>query len=178
MADVEDLDADILEVGLALVEIFVLVAEVLLVADKFGSVPEAVGLGGLFIPVLLHFGQYFPLLNLVLDKLVQVHLGLLNPIVPRIALQYIVKIGLKTFELHHKKAALFHSNDVLFRGVGGPVEIDSYPCVFLGLYLHFCEVEGFVVDLVPLDVYLLAGVAGFFRAAGYQFLVLPLDPLH
>ena len=45
LADVEDFDADIFEVGLALVEIFVLVAEVLLVADKFGSVSEAVSLG-------------------------------------------------------------------------------------------------------------------------------------
>ena len=45
LADVEDFDVDIFEVGLALVEIFVLVAEVLLVADKFGSVSEAVGLG-------------------------------------------------------------------------------------------------------------------------------------
>ena len=77
--------------------------------------------------MLFHFGQYFPLLNLILNKLVQVHLGFLNPIVPRIetALQYIVKILLKTFELHHKKTAFFHCNDVLFRGVGCPVEIDS-----------------------------------------------------
>ena len=38
--------------------------------------------------------------------------------------------------------------------------------------------ESFVVNLVPLDVYLFAGVAGFFRAARHQLLVLPLDPLH
>ena len=83
--------------------------------------------------MLFHFGQYFPLFNLILNQLVQIHLGLLNPIVPRVetALHYIVEIALKTFELHNKKTSFFHCDDILFHGVGCPVEIYAYPCVFL-----------------------------------------------